>query len=582
MKVQKLTGRWELLQQGHTARFAARVPGTVHWDLLRHRRIPDPFYRDNEAQVQWVGEADWVYERRFSVSQQLLQRSRVLLRCWGLDTLAAIHINQQPVGRTDNMFRTWEFDVRGVLRPGPNTLRIDFAAPFAYLAQQDRVQPRTYGCSVPAQRLHHGAWLRKSPCSFGWDWGPKLATAGIWRDIELVAFDHARFAQVAIRQHHRAAAVTLTVNATLDQVDAAPCRVEATLRDRRKVVARASVRVRDGRAQLALRIQRPALWWPNGLGEQPLYELCVQLRDQSGHTLDAVTKRVGLRTLRLRRRPDRWGESFEFVVNGVPFFAKGANWIPADSFPPRVNHSDYQRLLGDARDANMNMLRVWGGGIYEADAFYQLCDQYGLCVWQDFMFACGTYPSFDAGFMRNVEAEAIDNVRRLRHHACLALFWNPTPGGQATKGSRSGEASAVKVSSSKDAALAKAATNAKAQPADGDAPSKGPTELAPGTPPDSPAPAASIAPAAEEPAAANTLAAEEPAAAAPPASERGGSATTNSPDPESTDQRDALNAAFEGNLLVAASRYDQLAKSSGAPVFSLAARLTRDQAVRKP
>src|SRR5690606_14076975 len=180
--------------------------------------------------------------------------------------------------------------------------------------------------------------------------------------------------------------------------------------------------VAEGQARCSLSVSKPELWWPNGLGEQPLYDLTVELCDERGDCIQRLERRIGLRTMALRTRPDRYGESFEFMVNGTPFFAKGANWIPADTFAPRVTRDVYQRLLRDAQAANMNMLRVWGGGIYEADVFYDLCDELGLCVWQDFMFACGTYPAFDTDFMDNVRLEAIDNVKRLRHHACLALF----------------------------------------------------------------------------------------------------------------------------------------------------------------
>ncbi len=415
-----LNGSWSLRRRGDPRVFAARVPGTVHLDLLRGKQIEDPYYRDAEVRAQWVGEAAWCYVRRFRVQKTFLAAPRVLLRCAGLDTLASISINGRRVARTDNMHRTWELDVRSWLEVGDNEISIAFAPALPYLHKCDKVEPKMYGWT--SARLHNAGWLRKEPCNFGWDWGPKLLTCGIWRDIELVAVEAARLEAVSIQQCHRRGKVSCPIEVEVSHADAAGLSVALVLSLAGRRVAAARAPVRRGRASAELDVVSPELWWPNGLGGQPLYDLDVELSDAQGRSLQTLKRRIGLRTLELRRGADRWGESFEFVVNGVPFFAKGANWIPADTFAPRVGRDDYQRLLEDAKAANMNMLRVWGGGIYEADDFYDLCDELGLCVWQDFMFACGTYPAFDAAFMENVRREAVDNVKRLRHHACLALF----------------------------------------------------------------------------------------------------------------------------------------------------------------
>ena len=426
MLTSSLNGAWELYAAGEgvvrAAPIPATVPGCVHTDLLAAGRIDDPYYRDNESRLQWISETDWVYRRTFEVSEHLLAHERVLLRCEGLDTLATVRLNGRAAGVADSMYRVWEYDAKALLHPGENTIEVTFAAPAPYLREKD-AQRRLPAWSVGAHRSFDGGWLRKEPCSFGWDWGPILTSSGIWRDIALVAFDAARLEEVEIRQDHGTPGrVDVTVRLAAERVAPAPLTATVRLEFAGRVVAEANVPLDDGRGEATLRVDAPRLWWPNGMGAQPLYDVTVTLRDGEGASLDVDERRIGLRTLRLDRHPDAWGESFQFVANGVPFFAKGANWIPADTFVARLTREQYARLLRDAASANMNMLRVWGGGIYESDDFYELCDELGLCVWQDFIFACGTYPTFDSAFMGNVRAEAEYNVRRLRHHPSLALW----------------------------------------------------------------------------------------------------------------------------------------------------------------
>ncbi|RME82966.1 MAG: glycoside hydrolase family 2 protein, partial [Caldilineae bacterium] len=277
---------------------------------------------------------------------------------------------------------------------------------------------------VGEHKLPGGNWMRKEQCNFGWDWGPMLTTAGIWRPLELVAFDHARLRDVhTLQDHSGAGPVRLTHRVAVERHDEALLVLSVQVLDPSGVVVAAEQLPMQGQAaELLLAVQHPRLWWPNGLGDQPLYMVVTELREKNGAPLDRHTQRIGLRTLRLDRHPDEWGESFRFVVNGVPFFAKGANWIPADTLLERLTREDYARLLRDAAAVHMNMLRVWGGGIYEEDVFYDLCDELGICVWQDFMFACAAYPTFDSEWMETVHHEVEDNVRRLRHHACLALW----------------------------------------------------------------------------------------------------------------------------------------------------------------
>ena len=421
MQMINLDGRWTVRKAGDSKQLDARVPGCIHLDLLRAKQIPDPYYRDNEVAVQWVGEAAWIYSRTFEATAGLLRHERVLLRCEGLDTLAEIRVNGRKIGAADNMFRTWEFDVRTALRAGTNSIEIRFNSPVPYIQARQAEHP------IPSwagpNEIRGRAWVRKEPCNFGWDWGPILITCGIWRSIRLVAFNTARLTDVEILQDHvRKGLVRLAIRAQVERRPAARLRARISVFQNGGRVAQETVPLRGAAATVCVDIRNPKLWWPHGMGDQPLYNVTVELFDGEGVVIDAAARRIGLRTLVLERKKDRWGESFQFAANGVAFFAKGANWIPADAFAPRLTHDDYARLVGDAAAANMNMLRVWGGGIYESDAFYDLCDELGICIWQDFMFACSTYPAFDRAFMRSVRAEAEDNVRRMRHHACIALW----------------------------------------------------------------------------------------------------------------------------------------------------------------
>jgi beta-mannosidase len=417
-----LNQAWQVYQGDATDAIPASVPGCVHTDLLAAGKIPDPFYRDNELGLMWIGETDWVYRRAFDVPEDFLACERVLLRCEGLDTLATITLNGQEIAQTDNMFRTWEFDVKSALQAGENHVAVHFAAPMPY-ARQRQAERRLPNWGTQDHKLPGGNWLRKSPCNFGWDWGPKVVTCGIWRDMGLLAFDTARLTDLHVLQDHsQPGRVGLTCHAEVERTGDAALTATFSVALAGEVLAQTQATFDGASVTARLEVPEPRLWWPNGMGEQPLYDVRVELADADGKPLDTTAQRVGLRTLRLERQPDAWGECFQFVVNGVPFFAKGANWIPSDSFVNRVSAAQYARLLGDSAAANMNMLRVWGGGIYEFDAFYELCDELGLCVWQDFMFACAAYPTFDAAFMATVRREAEDNVRRLRHHACLALW----------------------------------------------------------------------------------------------------------------------------------------------------------------
>jgi beta-mannosidase len=421
---QSLTGPWQLRQAGSNEWLAAQVPGGVHTDLMAAGRIADPFFGDEELRVQWVAERDWEYRRTFHLDAALVGEERLALVFDGLDTLADVRLNGELLGGADNMFRIWRWDVTGRLRPGDNEVAVLFHSAVRRAAELNAVR----ALDRPNETLPGGPYLRKAPCHFGWDWGPKLPNIGIWQEVRLEAWSFARLEEVRIDQAVQVERARARVSARVEveRTDAAePHVIAAILRvvcpEGRVATAQVAVAAGSSSASLSLDIADPELWWPNGLGEQPLYRIEVELAG-AGRTLDRRSLQIGLRTLELRRQPDQWGESFTFVVNGVSVFAKGSNWIPADSFPARVTPERLEALLGAAAGTNHNMIRVWGGGYYETETFYDLCDRHGILVWQDFMFACSVYPLTDPEFLSNLEVEVREQVRRLRHRACLALW----------------------------------------------------------------------------------------------------------------------------------------------------------------
>ena len=410
---QSLSGQWTFRQLNTTEWMPATVPGGVHTDLLALGKIPDPFVADNEKQVQWIGDTDWEYRITFKASPELLKETKKFLVCDGLDTLAEVSLNGQLLGKTNNMYRQWKWDVTGSLKK-TNEIHIVFRAPVAYITERQKVKPLQGGGDIPG-----GPHLRKAPCQWGWDWGPKLPPIGVWKDIRVEGYSSAKFKDVHVRQKHEKGKVIVSASAALEAWNNKAETMTMTLMPPFGTKQTISVLVAD-RTEASLVVNDPQLWRPNGYGKQNLYQLQVVLWSDTS-VLDARTYQIGLRTIELKQEPDEWGESFTFIVNGVPVFAKGADWIPADSFPTRITRSHLDYLLQSAADAHMNMLRVWGGGLYESEIFYNLCDYLGILVWQDFTFACGVYPE-DDDFAENVRVEAIENVRRLRHRASLALW----------------------------------------------------------------------------------------------------------------------------------------------------------------
>ncbi len=388
---------------------SARVPGCVHTDLRRHRLIPDPFWGNNELELQWIEERDWEYRATFSIPARLLDEEVVELVADGLDTVATVRINGRIVAHTDNMFIGYRWNVKPLLRAGRNEISVRFGSAMKYIRshRQDH-DPREFNDPIGRSQV-----IRKQQCQFGWDWGPRFVTAGIWRDLRLEGWSGNRLENIRITQTHRKdGSVTLSFEPELAKKDSR-AQVTGTISLKGKVVAQIVNRKSS--------IVNPRLWWPNGHGAQPLYTVELTVTDRDGKVIGTWSKRIGLRTLELDTSKDAAGENFRFVVNGRPVFAKGANWIPAHSFVAGLTRADYARDLTSAAEAHMNMIRVWGGGIYESEDFYDLCDELGLMVWQDFMFACSIYPA-DTAFLASVRTEARHQIRRLRHRASLALW----------------------------------------------------------------------------------------------------------------------------------------------------------------
>ena len=422
MKIHSLAGAWEFRQAGSEDWLAASVPGGAHTDLLNLELIPDPFAADNEKRVQWVAESDWTYRRVFSSPEELHTQDHIYLACDGLDTLATVTLNGRVLGSTDNMFRGYEWEVGSLLNPGSdNVLVVDFKSAVKQAAEKQAHRP----LAGVAQAIPGGPHLRKAPCQFGWDWGPQLPPVGIWKDIRLEGYSDARFSEVHLQQEHHKGSVTIKARGVIESWTSAPADVEVNITTPQGERLEGTAKADQGVVEVEVPVPDPQLWWPNGYGAQPLYQVEVILVSEDAPTdsvLDRWNYQVGLRTLELQQEQDEWGSSFVFLVNDTPIMCKGSNWIPADSFPTRISDENLEYLIRSAADTHHNMLRVWGGGFYEEERFYDLCDRYGILVWQDFIFSCSIYPLDDPDFVENIRQEAKDNIRRIRHRASLALW----------------------------------------------------------------------------------------------------------------------------------------------------------------
>ncbi len=409
MEKLNLCGSWILTGEDGRS-FPAVVPGTVLKTLLDSGEIDNPFDGMNEQAACEVLRREWRFERTFEVSTEQLAHARAELVFHGLDTLAAVVLNGETVARADNMHRTWRIPVREMLREGENTLRVVFSSAQVFAEKAAEENPDV---SYPGgSELPGTGFLRKAHYMFGWDWGPRLPDAGIWREAAIEFFDN-RLEDIRVRQVHSLDEVILEVLAV---TDARQVSLRLTDPEGRTVTTAEGT----GGETLRLKVREPRLWWPNGLGEHPLYTLNVRAFS-GGQAEDETQLRLGLRTMTVTRKPDQWGESFSLCCNGVDFFAMGGDYIPEDSLLTRTGREKTARLLRDCADCHFNTVRIWGGGIYPEEGFYDLCDELGLVVWQDLMFACNTYRLTDA-FRESITREAEDNIRRFRHHASLGLL----------------------------------------------------------------------------------------------------------------------------------------------------------------
>lgn len=400
-----LGGAWRMREADSQTWHSAHVPGSVYADLMADGTMPDPFWRENELDAFERMKKDYVYQRAFTVTEAQLAHTHVELVCEGLDTLAHVSLNGREIAFADNMHITWVWNVKEQLHAGENTLEIRFDSPILYCAKKAEEAPGWESSDATPGFRH----LRKAHCMFGWDWGPRLPDAGIWRPIFLRTWDTARLENALMLQAHHDGVVDVTIRPEIAGESA--WSAEITAPDGEVLTLPETTA-----AEQVITIEHPQLWWPNGLGKQPLYRVTVRLA--AG---DTRTWRIGLRTMTVSREKDEWGEEFCHVVNGVKVFAMGADYIPEDNILARVTPERTRRLLEDCKAANFNAIRVWGGGYYPDDAFYDICDELGLLVWQDLMYACAFY-DLTPDFERSIRVETQQNVARLRHHASLALI----------------------------------------------------------------------------------------------------------------------------------------------------------------
>ncbi len=425
----ELNSGWRFKQWRLTNWYPATVPGVVHTDLMANGIIEDPFFRLNERSVQWVDKEDWMYETHFDVPAEMLDDENIRLHFMGIDTYGTVYLNGEQLGETDNMFREWKFDVKGKLKATDNKLEVMLTSPIKKDIPKFDALPYHYSTG-PDQSAQGGIFdktvspfARKAGYHYGWDWGPRLVTSGIWRPVYVESWSNARLENVFIHQKNiteKQAYITFKTEIASDREQDATLVI--TDGQSGQTYGTADIRLAKGLNldSVEVRIANPQLWWCNGWGEPHLYTFKTEVRI-AGQTADSNTDRTGLRSLKVISKEDQYGKSLYFELNGHPVFAKGANYIPCDNFLPRVTKDIYRKTVQDAVDANMNMLRVWGGGSYEDDYFYQLCDEQGIMVWQDFMFACGMWPA-EGHFLENVKQEAIDNIKRLRNRACIGIW----------------------------------------------------------------------------------------------------------------------------------------------------------------
>jgi beta-mannosidase len=400
--------KWQFRNTQEQKWLPAKIPGTVHLDLMDNKVIPDPFKDENEKKVQWIENEDWEYQTRFNVSSKELQNDHLDLIFNGLDTFSEIYLNGKLLKKTDNMFRKWEIPVKELLKEGNNDLKIKFTS----AVKEGKERAKKVPFTMPESPR---SFVRKAQYQFGWDWGPRLVTAGIWKDIQLKCWNFAEIQNIKYDQNFSGNIFNLKFEIEINAENAGDYVLNIN-----KQTQKVSLKKGINKISVRYKTDGMKLWQPNGWGDANLYDFKIAL-SKNNLSLHQKNIKIGLRTVELVQEKDAAGKSFYFKVNGKPLYAKGTNWIPGDSFSPRMTKEKYRKLIKDAKDANMNMIRVWGGGIYEDDEFYKACDENGILVWQDFMFAGSFYPA-DEDFLNNVKEEVKDQVNRLQNHPSIALW----------------------------------------------------------------------------------------------------------------------------------------------------------------
>lgn len=416
MLLLNLNGKWKMKRMDESSWINAVVPGSVYNDLLQAGKIEDPFYRDNEYKTLELSKFDYEYKRSFIADNEIFKNDKVILLCEGLDTLCEILINGTSIITTDNMHRTYEINIKDIIVQGENIIHVLFKSPVEYVLNKQSEMP-LLNSGDAVEGISH---LRKAHCMFGWDWGPKLPDMGIWRNISVRGYNYARIEDVYITQKHEVEKIQLDIRVKLKKWINSELGIVVNIMAPDGKVIKKKVVTSTEETHISMDISSPKLWWPNNFGEHPLYTVELTLLKED-NLLDGKELSIGLRTITVKREKDQWGESFEFEVNGVSIFSMGADYIPEDNILNRCNRERTEKLIKSCVDANFNSIRVWGGAFYPEDYFYELCDEYGLIVWQDLMYACGVY-ELTEDFKENIKQETIDNMQRLRHHASLGLW----------------------------------------------------------------------------------------------------------------------------------------------------------------
>ncbi len=406
---------WTFNKQNETKKYKATIPGTIHTDLFQNQLIPDSFFGANEKKLQWIEDENWEYETHFILSETEFKNQNIDLEFEGLDTYAKIFLNGKEVLEADNMFRKWTISAKKYLKKGKNHLKIVFYS----AVQKGKEEAKKLSYTLPEKER---VFVRKAQYQFGWDWAPRFVTAGIWKPVHLKFWNSAKIENIKFSQ--------IELNESLAELEFI---FDVKVKKKGKYVLliyndvtgktdELFVNLNKGITSIKnpYKIDSPKLWWCNGLGKPNVYNFSIELH-QKEQLLDKKKLNIGLRTIELIQEVDKFGKSFYFKLNGVPVFIKGANYVPQHSFLPNISKVDMFELVQQAKKSNMNMLRVWGGGVYGDNAFYDACDANGILVWQDFMFACSMYPG-DKKFVENVKQEVIDNVTRLQNHPSIALW----------------------------------------------------------------------------------------------------------------------------------------------------------------